>query len=139
MPSTGGRGDFTEKNTRKLRNDLIFITVLLVAVAALAMGLFLLRGEGSTVTVEVNGEAYGVYPLDRDTVVEIVTGDGTERNRLVIRDGVAFMETATCPDGICSAHKPISRTGECIVCLPHKVVVTITRGDTSDDGPDIIA
>ena len=78
------------------------------------------------IRVTVDGEEYGTYPLSEDAEVEIRTGkNGEQLNRLVIKDGVAYVETATCPDGICAAHKPISRDGESIICLPHKVVVAV--------------
>ena len=121
---------------KTIRNDIIFIVALLVIVAAIGGGFFLLRPEGSTVTATVDGVTYGTYSLSVDTVVDIQTGDG-QLNRLVIQDGKAYVETATCPDGICASHRSISRRGESIVCLPHKVVITITDGQ--DDGPDIVA
>ena len=134
--SLDGRGDKQEKNVRRGRNDVIFISALLLILAIICLGFFLFREEGSTVTVEVGGEIYGEYSLSRDTAIDIVTGDG-EVNRLVIRDGKAFVETATCPDGICVGHRPISRKGESIVCLPHQVVITVTDKGV-DDGPDIV-
>lgn len=121
---------------KTIRNDIIFIVALLVIVAAIGGGFFLLRPEGSTVTATVDGVTYGTYSLSVDTVVDIQTGDG-QLNRLVIQDGKAYVETATCPDGICASHRSISRRGESIVCLPHKVVITITDGQ--DDGPDVVA
>ena len=122
-------------DTRKRRNDLIFIAILVVTVAVLGAGMYFLRGGGDTVTVTVDGALYGTYPLAVDTVVEIATDGGY--NRLVVQDGVAYMDTADCPDGICAAHRPISRMGESIVCLPHKVVVTVVTAD-SGDAPDIV-
>ena len=123
---------------RKFRNDLIFITAILVIVAIGAATLFFLRGEGSTVQVEVDGTVIGIYPLSVDREVEIITGEnGEELNLLVIKDGKATVTAATCPDGICAAHRPISREGESIVCLPHKVVVTVIGG--SGEEPDVIA
>ncbi len=121
--------------TRKRRNDILFITILVVAVMLLGAGMYYFRGDGDTVTVTVDGALYGTYPLAADTAVDIVTDSG--HNRLVVQDGVAFMDTADCPDGICAAHRPISRKGESIVCLPHKVVVTVVTAD-KDDGPDIV-
>lgn len=122
---------------RKFRNDLIFIIGILAVVAMVAAALFLLRGEGSAVRVEVDGTVMGTYPLSVDREVEIITGeDGEELNLLVIKDGKATISTATCPDGICAAHKPISREGESIVCLPHKVIVTVIGGE---EAPDVIA
>lgn len=126
---------------RKFRNDLIFIVAILALVAIGAAALFLLRGQGSAVRVEVDGTVIGTYPLSVDREVEIITGEnGEERNLLVIKDGKATVSTATCPDGICAAHKPISREGESIVCLPHKVVITvITVIGGGGNEPDIIA
>lgn len=121
---------------RKYKNDIIFIAAILAVVAIAAVALFLLRGEGSTVTVEVDRQIIGTYSLAIDRVVDITTDDG-EMNRLVIRDGKAFMESATCPDGVCVSHRPISREGETIVCLPHKVVVTVIGGNENE--PDVIA
>ena len=91
--------------------------------------------------VTVDGKPYGAYPLSEELTLDIRTGDGGEQlNRLIIREGQAFVETATCPDGICAAHKPISRDGESIVCLPHRVVITVESADTprSDKQPDVV-
>lgn len=125
-----------DRGGRKYKNDIIFIAAILAVVAIAAVALLLLRGEGSTVTVEVDRQIIGTYSLAIDRVVDIPTDDG-EMNRLVIRDGKAFMESATCPDGVCVSHRPISREGETIVCLPHKVVITVIGG--SGEEPDIIA
>ena len=60
-------------DTRKRRNDLIFIAILVVTVAVLGAGMYFLRGGGDTVTVTVDDALYGTYPLAVDTVVEIAT------------------------------------------------------------------
>ena len=121
----------------RLRNDIIFIAVLLVAAAIGMFYLFVLREGGDTVRVTVDGELFGVYSLEENITQDIHT-DGEGLNRLVIEDGKAKMVSATCPDGICVAHSPIYRNGESIVCLPNKVVVTVvTTNDT--DAPDVIA
>ena len=123
---------------RKNRNDVLFIAVLLLIVVLAGAAFFFLRGEGDSVTVSVDGKHYGTYPLHADLTLSIRTGEeGDQENLLVIRDGHAYVESATCPDGICAAHKPISREGESIVCLPHRVVITVHT--TDGDEPDIIA
>ncbi|HHW45603.1 MAG TPA: NusG domain II-containing protein [Clostridiales bacterium] len=77
---------------------------------------------GNTVLVTVDKQEYGRYPLSEDRTVEI-KGIGT--NLLVIENGSAYVKSADCPDKICVNHKPISESGEAIVCLPNKVVVEI--------------
>ena len=69
---------------RKYKNDIIFIAAILAVVTIAAVALLLLRGEGSTVTVEVDRQIIGTYSLAIDRVVDITTDDG-EMNRLVIR------------------------------------------------------
>ena len=123
---------------RHLRNDLILVGGLLVLLIVCGLAFFLIRPDGDVVTVEVDGKHYGTYELSKDRVVDIVTGEhGGELNRLVIKNGEAYVETATCPDGICSNHRPVSRDGESIVCLPHKVVITVHQAGGEE--PDIVA
>ena len=124
----------TKKRNRQARNDAILILALLVVLAIAGACFFLLRGEGSTVTIKVDQRVVGVYPLSEDRVVDIPSETG--HNRLVIQDGKASMESATCPDGICVAHYAIHRNGESIVCLPNKVVVTVTTDNAAE--PDLV-
>ena len=118
----------------KKKNDLIFIAVILAVTVTVGLCFFLIRAEGDAVVVTLDGEEIGRYSLSVDRVVDI--SDGNSLNRLVIKDGKAYVEYADCPDGICVNHRPISRDGESIVCLPNRVVITVYLSD--DDGPDII-
>lgn len=124
------------KSKQRVRNDVIFIVALLAVIAIAGACFYFLRGEGDTVTVSIDGKVVATYPLDEDLVKDIHTeGDGL--NRLIIKDGKAWVEKASCPDGICAAHKPIHREGESIVCLPNKVVITVQTADTTNE-PDIV-
>ena len=124
-PSADRGGDKNMDKKKKIRNDMIFIGILLAVLLLAGILIFAFREEGDRVVVTVDGEEFGNYSLSENAVVDISTGEnGEQLNRLIIQDGKAFVETATCPDGICSAHKPISHDGESIVCLPHKGVVT---------------
>lgn len=128
-----------QNKKRKLKSDLILIGTLLAVLVLVGLALWLLRGEGDMVVVKVDGSTYGTYALNIDRTVEIRTGEGgKELNLLVIKDGKAHVETATCPDGICAAHRPIFRQGESIICLPHKVVITVVKAEIPDDAPDIV-
>ena len=118
----------------KIRNDLIFIGALVLLAAAVGLLFFFVRGEGDRVTVRVDDEVFGEYFLSENREIEIKTEHG--RNYLVIKDGKAYMKDATCPDGICVAHKPVYREGESIVCLPNKVVVLVKGA--SEDAPDMV-
>ena len=123
---------------RRFRNDVIFIAALLAIVALAGLFVFLFRQPGDTVVVTIDGEHYATYSLNENMTVPIHTGqDGEQINVLIIRDGQAHLQEASCPDGICAAHKPIHREGESIVCLPHRVVITV-HSTSEQDAPDIV-
>ncbi len=107
---------------RRVKNDILFIAALLVLSTLFGAVFFLCRNEGSLVKVSVDGEEM-TYPLSVDR--EVLLGEGDKTNLLIIKDGEAWVAEATCRDGICAAHRPISKEGESIVCLPHKTVVTV--------------
>lgn len=118
------------KPRRRRRNDLLLAgIVLLVALSALLI-MRLTRTEGATVLITVDGEEYARYPLSEDTRVTI--GDTEHQNTLVISDGQAWVEDASCPDKLCVQQGHIHYDGEMIVCLPNKVVVQIMGGDEAD-------
>jgi len=122
------------KEKTKMKNDIIFISVLLAFIAVFGAIFLSSRAEGDIVTVTVDGKLFGEYSLSEDRTVEIRTGDNL--NLLIIEGGKARIDEASCPDGVCRAHKPISREGESIICLPNKVVVTVSKSGV--DAPDII-
>ncbi len=123
-----------ESGKRKTRNDIIFIIALLLIFMLFGLLYFLLRKEGDVAVVTIDGEVYAECPLSEDIRLEIKNGDSL--NILVIENGRAYVEDASCPDGICVNHRPISKDKESIVCLPNKVVITVRR--YADDSPDII-
>lgn len=118
----------------RIRNDIIFIASFLAAVILFGLFVFYMRGEGAYAVVSVDGRVRGEYSLSEDISVMIETEFGT--NRLIIKDGKAFVTDASCPDGICVAHRAIHREGESIVCLPNRLTVTVTGNGSGS--PDLI-
>ena len=109
---------------------VIFAVVLLIAAGFLAM-LPARNGQGGVVTVTVSGEKMAEYPIDTDFETEITTEHG--KNTLVIKDGYADITAADCYGNDCVHQKRISKNGEMIVCLPHKLVVEITSYEESEN------
>lgn len=105
---------------------------VVLAVLLLSAGLWLFAGQGQQVEITVDGKTVMTLPLDTDTTVVIPDVNG--ENTLVIAGGTARMREADCPDGLCVSHRAISRAGESIICLPHRVVVTVTGGSPAVDG-----
>ena len=112
------------------RNDIFLVVILLLLGGTLALFLRLTRQAGGTVTVQIDGEPVMELPLNED--IELVLGEGGHTNTLVIRDGKARVIEASCPDRICVGQGAVQYAGESIVCLPHKLVITVQGGPSPD-------
>ena len=122
----------------KLRKaDLLLLAAALVFGAVLA-AVLLLRSPGGAVQVRVAGAVTAGYPLDVDASYTI-TGANGGTNLLVIEDGAARIEEASCPDGVCVHTGRIRRNGQSIVCLPNQAVVEIVSDTENSSGVDITA
>ena len=108
------------------QNDFLLAATLLLLGGALALFLWLTRQTGGAASVQIDGRTIMELPLSEDT--QIVLGEGAHTNTLVIRDGKAQVVEASCPDWICVRQGAVQYAGESIVCLPHKLVVTVRGG-----------
>lgn len=121
---------FSNTNRKSLLNDLVLIFAVL-AVAVIALFVFkATQKEGNSVIVTVDGVKKAEYRLDTNIKQTINTENG--KNTLEIEDGMVYISMADCPDKICKKHRPISKSGESIICLPHKLVVKIENDNNSN-------
>ena len=111
----------------------LWLLVILLAAGGIGMLILFLRPDtvDGEVEIAVSGTIVDTLPLSEDTRL-VISGANDGENILVIEDGKAYMESASCPDGICVRHTPISKDGESIICLPNQVVVTVRGGEKRD-------
>lgn len=123
---------------RKLKNDIV-LAVVIVLLATAGLLLFnLLKVDGEYVSVKIDGVEKYRYSLEENIDTVIYSGENNEyENRIVIKDGVACVSQANCPDKICAGHRPVSKVNESIVCLPHKLVVEIVSSEAVEV-PDVV-
>ena len=125
--------------------DVILLAVLVAAGLIASLAVARSGHDGGSITVKVGGKTAGSSALDEDRTL-LITSDGTVReaqdqesgslsdyNIIQIKNGSVNMTEADCHNQVCVNHKPISRTGQSIICLPHKVVVEITSGKEDGD------
>lgn len=89
-------------------------------------------GQGAAVLVLQDGEEIARYALDQDRTVTIGEAD---YNILEIRDGQASVVDANCGDHTCVRTGAVSRAGQRIICLPHRLEIRVMGG--ADSGVDI--
>jgi hypothetical protein len=115
------------------KKDLFLIIIIMITSVFFIITSVIKKGTSpNTVKITISGLEYASYSLYNDREVEISNGYGN--NKIVINNGMVFISEADCPDKYCVKHKPISKSGESVICLPHKLVVEITgENDVVDD------
>lgn len=96
-----------------------FFIIGAVVAVFIALIVLLPFKAGKTVVVKQDNEIVYEGSLFKDHTEKL------EGNTLIIKDGQAYMKDATCKNGVCVHTGKISKKGENIICLPHKVVVEI--------------
>ena len=128
----------------KIKHGDIVLIIMIALAAVLLLVFFAVKDYGAggtgkagkkTLVISEDRKICGEYQLDQDRTIEIGSGNVCE-----IKNGKVYMVSADCPDQLCVRSAPISRTGECIVCLPNRVILTIEskEGATSTEGLDAV-
>ena len=118
--------------------DIILILSVLVCAGLVFSGVMLFQKPGAYVYAESDGKTVFSVPLTKEEQVFTVDAPSGGRNIVTIRDEKVSVTEASCPDKICMKQGEISAAGQCIICLPNKLIVSI-GGDPEADMPDVIA
>ena len=113
------------------KGDFAILALALVLAALPLLLLIPADAAPAEVLVRQDGRLLRTLPLDADCTVEFATDHGI--NVVQISCGAVRVTRADCPDGTCTRMGPIRRTGETLVCLPHRLTVEITGTDESVD------
>jgi hypothetical protein len=107
--------------------DAVLYAILLAAFLASA-ALVLAPGASGTPMLEVIRDGVTeLPPTDMDSLSgrALRFGGPGNFNEITISGGAAAMTSADCEGGDCMSAGAISRAGEMLVCLPHKLVARI--------------
>ncbi len=125
-------------NKVRLKRDIILVlSMVIIAAAAFLIINFAVKKDGSYAVIKVDGNVIKTLDLNSGETTIEVNGYQGGVNKVVINDGKVSMTEADCPDELCVKTGKISRVGETIVCLPHRVVVEI-KGSQDDDSIDSV-
>lgn len=121
-----------KKTALKKADVILLLAVIVTAAVFFALSFFLKQGE--FVVVYIDGEEVGRYALSQDTSVKLTSEGGI--NVLTVKDGEAYISDADCPDLTCVRSRAVSKTGQRIICLPHKLMLVVEGKDGTTE-PDI--
>lgn len=117
---------------REYRKDLILILGILIGAGLIAGAFALAKKPGAYVRAEQDGKLLGVYSLAEDRREVFPDKDGADGNVLVIEGGRVHMESASCPDKLCVKQGEKSQVGDTIICLPHRLAVTVISAEEAE-------
>ena len=102
------------------KGDIIIIACVTAVILISAAALFDPKAHGTTVTIKKDNEVLYEVSLSEECTLEL---DG---NTVCIENGEVFMKHANCENQLCVKQGKISSAGEIIICLPHRVSVTVS-------------
>lgn len=118
------------KNQSLGKRDLILIAVIVAVVCGLFLVKnFLYSAPAAVVEVSIineNSEKEVLVTFDLSESIDYViktADDGI--NHLHIQNGEAWISEANCPNHDCVKKGKISQNGEMLVCIPHRLTVSI--------------
>lgn len=121
------------------KGDIIVAAAVLVLCAALFLALYVFNSNtGNYVEIEQNGVVIHKMPLDINAVYN-VESSGEVTNTVEVKNGSVSVTYANCPDQICVNHRPVNLSGESIICLPNRVVVSVVEADGRESEIDGVA
>ncbi|NMC57068.1 MAG: NusG domain II-containing protein [Eubacteriaceae bacterium] len=106
------------------------IIIIVAAVALIALGIILITASDANnkaVSITVDQKPYMTMSLNKDTTLTVATQYGS--NTIQIKDGSVKVTSADCPDKICVHTKAAHKVGNIIVCLPHRLIITIEKAE----------
>lgn len=106
------------------RNDLILLAGLLILAGLLWLALRPGGAEGGWAVITRDGREAARVPLGEERSFTLTGAEGGY-NRFRVENGAIRAVDADCGDQTCVRMGPISREGETIVCLPHRLIVEI--------------
>lgn len=118
------------------RFDKIIIAVMIIFVIVSTVMSLMPKAESDQIMLRISmdGEVVKELKIDKSTNEEIIleTHDNDGYNLVKIENGNVSIIEADCPGQYCVTKGEISKAGEIIVCLPHKLTVELVGKKTDD-------
>ncbi len=101
------------------KGDLVIVGAVIIAFILSTVLLISFAMQGNRVVIKQNNKIIYDNSIDINETVD------TGTNRVVIKDGIVYVDSASCKNQVCVNTGKISKKGESIVCLPNRVIVEI--------------
>lgn len=104
--------------------DYVFAIIMIIISLGIWFYTTVSMTTGMYAEIVCDGKVIQKYPLVQDMEERFLIPE-YGYNTISIHEKHVSIIDADCPDRICVKQRAISKTGESIICLPHKLVVRI--------------
>ena len=116
---------------RYKKDFLILMILVVIAFISFLIIRFYYGKDSGEVQVYVDNKLVASYDIRIDDTYIVNVSD--EYNEIIVKDGQVCVSRSSCKNQVCVQHSLISMVGESIICLPHKLVIQIYKGDKTQD------
>ena len=119
------------------KKQLLYVVITLAtAVLALvaAVGILHLNKDSTVARIYVNNKLYDKIDLGKvqESYTIDIPNSENKHNIILVENGAISMQSADCPDKLCVKQGKISTGAYPIVCLPHKIIISL-EGEKGTD------
>ena len=119
-------GEDNKENEGLGKGEKIFLisvgaVILILILAGVVVNHFMPAGK---VVITIDNKEYDTISLKENERMVIDNEYG--KNVIIIKDEQVFVESADCPDKTCVKQGKVMKTGQSIVCLPHRLTITVS-------------
>ena len=117
---------------KKHKKDLLLIVIILaIAAVGFTVNYYIQKKPAAQLEITVDGKVVELLDLNKDTEMTIDGWNGGT-NHLIIQDGIAWVDEATCPDKVCIHQGKVTMNRQMIVCLPNRLVISVSGSDAPE-------
>ena len=117
----------------KTRHAIAAVTVLLLLCAAVSLLLLRPGRPADTASIVLDGVCIRTIDLRTAPDQEFTVESDYGSNTVSIESGRLHITAADCPDQICVRSGWLTQTGLPLVCLPHRLVITLDAAAQTAD------
>ena len=117
----------------KTRHAIAAVIILLLLCAAVSLLLLQPNRDAGVASITLDGVCIRTIDLRTAPDQEFTVESGCGSNTISIESGRLRITAADCPDQLCVQSGWLTQTGLPLVCLPHRLVITLSADAQTAD------
>lgn len=114
------------------KGDFLIFGLIIAIVISSAIVCYKAPLSAHTVKIYVDSKEYATYAISEGYEKNVTVKTDYGYNLVSMQSGKVQITESDCPGHDCVHMGSISKTGDTLICLPHKLLVTLEGGDAVD-------